>query len=100
MKTKSEIKSRATEIQQKLTKLLESDPSVLFAYLFGSHARNDAGPLSDVDFAVYLDESFSYEQRFKKRMDLVGSLQGPIRSSPFIDSVVLNDCPLFLRSAA
>jgi len=32
---------------------LESEPTVLLAYLFGSVARGDDGPLSDTDVAVW-----------------------------------------------
>jgi len=36
---------------------------VCFAYLFGSQARQDAGKLSDIDIAIYLDhgiDGFTY----------------------------------------
>ena len=32
------------------------EPHVSVAYLFGSYARDQAGPLSDVDIAVPLDD--------------------------------------------
>lgn len=37
---------------------LGNTSSVKFAYLFGSHAAGNTGPLSDVDLAVYLDNRF------------------------------------------
>ena len=37
-----------------LRRSLEADPDVVFAYLFGSQARGEAGPRSDVDIAVLL----------------------------------------------
>src|SRR5690606_27073199 len=36
---------------------LERDDRVLAAYLFGSQARGDAGPRSDVDVAVLIDDT-------------------------------------------
>jgi hypothetical protein len=41
---------------------------VKFAYLFGSHARGNAGPLSDVDLAVYLDNRMNL---FSARLSLL-----------------------------
>ena len=46
---------------------LSSEKEVKFAYLFGSQARKDAGNLSDIDIAIYLDydvDSFYYRLRF------------------------------------
>lgn len=40
---------------EELGRLLREDGRVRFAYLFGSHARGDAGPTSDVDLALFLD---------------------------------------------
>ncbi len=40
-----------------LGRTLEACPAVIFAYLFGSAATRTLRPLSDVDVAVYVDES-------------------------------------------
>ncbi|MBI2525435.1 MAG: nucleotidyltransferase domain-containing protein [Candidatus Rokubacteria bacterium] len=48
------------DIQSRLHTLgrtLEACPAVVFAYLFGSAATRTLRPLSDVDVAVYVDES-------------------------------------------
>jgi predicted nucleotidyltransferase len=42
---------------------LRADKDILFAYLFGSLARKKAGPLSDVDIAVYLAEKVSFAEK-------------------------------------
>ena len=42
------------ELLARLTSALEDDEKILEAYLFGSHARGQALPHSDVD--VYVDE--------------------------------------------
>lgn len=39
-----------------LRSALEAEASVRLAYLFGSFARGDEGPLSDIDVAVWTDE--------------------------------------------
>ena len=36
--------------------IFESHPEVKLVYLFGSTARGNRGPMSDYDFAVFLDE--------------------------------------------
>ncbi len=42
------------EIALKLQKVFEEFPEVVFSYLFGSVAEGKAGPLSDIDIAVFL----------------------------------------------
>jgi len=43
---------------------LNKQTHVKFAYLFGSVAEGKEGKLSDVDIAVFLDESLSKPERF------------------------------------
>ena len=66
---------------------LSREPDVLVAYLYGSHARGTAGPGSDVDVAVLLDEGADRAQR---RLELQASL------GEAVDLVVLNDAPVAL----
>jgi predicted nucleotidyltransferase len=47
------------DIIEQLRALFAPMPEVRFAYLFGSHARDDAGPLSDLDIAVFLSPEVS-----------------------------------------
>ncbi|MGH3575187.1 MAG: nucleotidyltransferase domain-containing protein, partial [Pseudonocardiaceae bacterium] len=42
------------DLTERLRRLLIGAPGVLVAYLYGSHARGRAGPLSDVDAALLL----------------------------------------------
>jgi predicted nucleotidyltransferase len=72
---------------------LRSDEDILFAYLFGSLARKKAGPLSDVDIAVYLTNQTSFAE---KKMEILGNLVNILRTDE-IDLVVLNRAPLALR---
>ena len=85
------------ELEKKAQGIFREDPRVLFAYVFGSLPKEEALARSDVDLAVYLNERLSADQRWEKRLDLIGRLQGYFRTAPFIDLVVLNDTPLFLN---
>jgi len=68
-------------------------PFIRFAYLFGSHARGDAGRLSDIDLAVFIHEGLD---AFRCRLQLMEQVAGVLRHDHF-DLVVLNDAPLTLR---
>jgi predicted nucleotidyltransferase len=47
---------------------------VVLAYLFGSEARGDAGPLSDVDVGVLFGPDVSEDERFQQVLRLMGEL--------------------------
>lgn len=76
-----------------ITDLLARIPQVKFAYLFGSRARGGAGPLSDVDLAVFLDRRLSC---FEWRLRLMEQLAQALETERF-DLVVLNDASPLLR---
>lgn len=63
----SELAIHRTELEQ----VFASDGHVLVAYLFGSQARGQAGPLSDVDIAVLFDDALPAEQSFEQRLNLM-----------------------------
>ena len=67
-------------------------PGVLFAYLFGSQSTGRAGPLSDVDVAVYLDDPVDALETRLALTDLVSRHVGSDR----VDVVVLNPAPIAL----
>lgn len=73
--------------------LLAQNPHVKVAYLFGSCARGDVGPLSDVDIAVLLDGRVS---PFDFRLRMSASLAQELGTEHF-DLVTLNDSPLLLK---
>lgn len=90
---------RNTSIKHDILKLvpkakiyLRSRKDILFAYLFGSYARNKVGPLSDVDIAVYLTK----DDLSIKKMDILGDLIDIFKTDE-IDLVILNTAPLTLR---
>ncbi len=49
---------------------------VVLAYLYGSQARGDAGPLSDVDIAVLFGPDVPEGERFDRLLALIGELVG------------------------
>jgi predicted nucleotidyltransferase len=83
------------EIEQRLATLgavLEAQPAVRFAYVFGGAGRGELRPLSDVDVAVYLDDSVDPVQA---RLDLIGVVTKHLGSNA-VDLVVLNGAPTAL----
>ena len=77
----------------KVEAYLQSRGDVLFAYLFGSLAREKPMPLSDVDIAVYLSEGTNILQ---KKMDILGKLIDILETDE-IDLVILNNAQIALR---
>lgn len=65
------------------------------AYLFGSVARGDGGPMSDLDLGLLLAESTSATRRF----DLAAAVGEDAErvTHTVVDVVVLNDAPSALR---
>ncbi|MBU2575935.1 nucleotidyltransferase domain-containing protein [Patescibacteria group bacterium] len=80
---------KLTDKQLKLLKqCFKKEPLVKLAYLFGSQATGDAGPLSDYDFAVYADTKDSKES-FYLKCGLNGSIC-EILNTDKVDVVMLN----------
>ena len=67
-------------------------PGVVFAYLFGSVALGDDGPLSDVDLAVYLDDTVDPSET---RLAVIEAASRHLRTDR-VDVVVLNSAPIAL----
>lgn len=67
---------------------------IIAAYLFGSHARAQAHPESDVDVAVLVDSGPFPDaaSRFDLRLRLIGELMRTLGMND-IDVVMLNDAP-------
>ena len=68
--------------------IFESHPEVKLVYLFGSMARGDHGPMSDYDFAVYLDEKDKKETT-RIRFQLMDALSRALGTDR-IDVVILD----------
>lgn len=72
-----------------LIPIFKQYPEVKLAYLFGSRVTGKIGPLSDYDFAVYLDERDA-AKRFDIRLKLMSDISMAIKTDD-VDLVVLND---------
>lgn len=93
-------RSQAEEILSKVRPCLAGRPEIAFGYLFGSLARGEARPASDVDVAVFLDpppspESESGMYRATLLTELIGAL-----GRNDVDLVILNQAPVVLRHRA
>lgn len=72
-----------------IQELAKKYPAIKLAYLFGSRARGDAGPMSDYDFAFYLEEP-KKTVRNDLQVDLIGELTSSLKTDA-VDVVILND---------
>ena len=75
---------------------LEPEADIIFALLFGSVARGEQGPNSDVDVGVYVDERLGAWERFDLRLSVAAALEE--LGQP--DVIVLNDAPPLLAHRA
>lgn len=74
------------EISKKISAIFEKIERVEFAYLFGSFARGDAFPFSDIDIAVYLKDKPSLTDELE-----LYSVSGRELGHNNIDLVILNN---------
>lgn len=75
------------EQKKQIIKLCQDDKDIGLLYLFGSQARENVGPMSDYDFAVYFCEK---NLDIYKKIDLMRKLSDILRTDA-IDVVVLNE---------
>lgn len=75
--------------QQKLKRIFEKY-NIIFAYLFGSQISGKTGNLSDIDIAVYFNESVNKHDRFDNKHKLMADLSAFFKKED-IDVVPLND---------
>ena len=66
--------------------LFATESAVVIAYLFGSQARGDAGPLSDVDVAVLIREEASPREQLSIRLQLMEAIIGRIEGVSMISA--------------
>lgn len=79
--------------REQLRDYFAGQPAVLLAYLFGSHARGQANPLSDLDIGVLHEQSLDRKASFDLRLSLIGDLMGIFHEND-VDVVILNEAPL------
>ena len=91
----SGLLSNLEQYQQTLTKVFKGY-GVVLAYLYGSQARGDAGPLSDVDVAVLLGPDTQGDERFHRMLQLIGELASVFRRDD-VNVVDLQEASPLLR---
>ena len=82
-------------LAERLAELLDPRAEILEAYLFGSHARGQAQPHSDVDVAVYVDVARADDSGYGYRASLTTDLMAGLGVND-VDVVVLNRAPPLL----
>ena len=80
---------KITQVQLKKIQALFRKYGVVLAYLFGSQARETAGPASDTDIAVLLPKKHSKKIRFEIRLALMRECAKILKSDT--DLVIFND---------
>lgn len=68
---------------------------VVLGYLFGSMARSQEGPLSDVDIAILLADEVTRNEAFEKRLTLMTEIGHQLGRND-VDVLILNHSPLAL----
>ncbi len=84
-----------TTFMNSVAETVRGDERVLLAYVFGSGARGDAGPMSDLDLAVLLTHAAPVASL---RAELAGAFY-PISGGNPVDLVILNEAPVELAYA-
>jgi len=79
-----------------VVEFLSEQERVKLAYLFGSAAEGKEGKLSDVDLAVYLDESLSKKEKFNLQLKLISELTSILKTDK-VDLAIMNDAPISLN---
>jgi predicted nucleotidyltransferase len=87
-KLPQDILNRLLHIKQSL----EIDKRIAALYLFGSAVTKQLKPLSDIDFAVLLESSFSRDQMNAIHLEIIGKVSEILGIDEF-DLVLLNTAP-------
>lgn len=82
-------------LRQEIPAILEGYPIDL-AYLYGSAARGQATPLSDIDIALLANVELTPEQRLRLMLDVALAIEERCGLQQ-VDVRVINDAPLLLQ---
>ncbi|MGI8414465.1 MAG: type VII toxin-antitoxin system MntA family adenylyltransferase antitoxin [Solirubrobacteraceae bacterium] len=74
-------------------------PGVISALLYGSQATGKAGPLSDVDVAVWLDPELPGSERYQLQLELMVNASEALRTDE-VQVAILNEATPLLRHRA
>jgi len=84
------------ELCKKIAEALQKRPEVLEAYLFGSQARDEVQPHSDVDVAVYVEpEALKRPSHWGLQIEIASDLMTAVHRND-VDVVLLNRSDPFL----
>lgn len=91
----------AEQQQRALNSFFAEHKEVLFAYLFGSYASGKRNKLSDIDIALYIDESAVAEKeyRYGYKAHILSELMLVLHKNE-VDLVILNEAPPLLMHRA
>ncbi len=83
---------------ENITKVLEKESEVLFAYLFGSYAKGTQDKKSDIDIAIYLRDQNLLETDPLYPSRLAIKIEKALVEKRTVDVRVLNDSTLRFKS--
>ena len=84
------LKKNVLERLPDLIRVVKQHSHIVALYSFGSVAKKELKPLSDLDFAILLSGQLNRKQRFKKHLELIGIFNNIFRTDE-IDLTILND---------
>ncbi len=73
---------------RKLTKIFSLEPKIKLVYFFGSMATGNAGPASDYDFAIWLNEK-EIKKMFALKFEIQDKISRELKTDK-VDIVILN----------
>ena len=86
------------DAKRRLSEALDQE-GVVAAMLIGSQARGEAGPLSDVDIAVWHEPDLDRDQSWDLQLSLIGAACDALKTNE-VDVVMLNQAPPLFQHRA
>lgn len=86
------------DARRRLSEALDQD-GVVAAMLIGSQARGEAGPLSDIDLAVWHEPDLDWKQSWDLQLSLIGAACDALKTNE-VDVVMLNEAPPLMQHRA
>lgn len=86
------------DARRRLSEALDKE-GVVAAMLIGSQARGEAGPLSDVDLAVWHEPDLDRDQRWDLQISLLDAACRALKTNE-VDLVMLNEAPPLMQHRA
>ncbi|MBA1340685.1 MAG: hypothetical protein C5S40_00945 [ANME-2 cluster archaeon] len=83
---------------ENISKILQKEPGILFAYLFGSHAKNTMHKKSDIDIAVYLMDPILLEEDPLYPSRLAIKIEKALSEKKVVDLRILNGSTIRFKS--